>query len=533
MARRKGRKTSVRSPSKSMEKELVHRAERLARDPGLALPKVIPPCAKSPFDKVLRKMERISRFSDNEERLKKLASGGDQIARAYAGTLMLKAAGKAPYLATLKLPQGEVFYAMRGNAKKEKLAGMQWFDHPVYRLLLYLDLAIKRPHFHFYSTRDVLYCSCKEARPPREYVDFAVSQLKGNLTEVTKDVWACPHVDVNALTEAEPVDDTYLRVQWQSAGVLVGICRRCARSGKGSVLGSLTMHMAVPRIEDDFEVAVLHRLAGAADCALWDRLSRLPIDEDHMAQYVQGALDDGGLIDRHLSTVDEELREYKGPHFILEDRCFCDDAKAFVEALKPSEEERVALEAILPSLDRPVILDRATSAKVLAELWADHGEEALRAVVEGDEELMERYIDHPDVQSSPTTVLRRALIDHRTRTIIERLPKYGRLPAIARFADAVARAYKTEGAEGALKTLERERGSDTRIKSVAYAFLLALGREAAKKWQYDRTEMDFATFLKDKAEDLLEARPEGYHEALQAILSSTGSTEHIPDPGGK
>ena len=65
MARRKGRKSSVRSPSKSMEKELIHRAERLAKDPGLALPKVIPPCPKDPFGKVLKRMERISRFVDN------------------------------------------------------------------------------------------------------------------------------------------------------------------------------------------------------------------------------------------------------------------------------------------------------------------------------------------------------------------------------------------------------------------------------------------------------------------------------------
>ena len=462
-----------------------------------------------------------------------MASSGDHIARAYAGTLMLKAAGKAPYLASLKLPHGEVFYAMRGNAKKEKLAGMQWFDHPVYRLLLYLDMTVKRPFFHFYSTRDTLYCSCKEPQPPREYVDFALQHLKGNLSEVEKDVWACPHMDVKALKASEPVDDTYLRVEWLSAAVVVGLCRRCARSGKGSILSSISQHMAIPRLGDDFQVDVLHRLEGSRDCALWDRLSNLPLEKENEESYIKSALDDAGLIERHLKTIEEELRAHHGPHFILEDRCYCDDAKAFVEALSPSDEERVALEAILPLLERPIILERATPAKVLAELWDEHGEAALRAVVDGDEELMERYIDHPDVQSSPSTVLRRALVDHRNRTIIERLPRYGRLPSIAKFADAVARAYKTEGPEGALKTLERERGSDTRIKSVAYSFLLALGKEAAKKWQYDRTEMDFATFLKDKAVDLLEAEPGRYHDALQAILSATGSTERIPDPSGR
>ncbi|MCK5414961.1 MAG: hypothetical protein KAJ35_06240, partial [Thermoplasmata archaeon] len=112
-----------------------------------------------------------------------------------------------------------------------------------------------------------------------------------------------------------------------------------------------------------------------------------------------------------------------------------------------------------------------------------------------------------------------------------RLPQYGKLPLVARFADKVARAYRTEGTDGALKAVEKERGSDKRIKPVAYAFLLTLGKEASKKWQYDHTEIDFATFLQDKAKDLLDAEPEEYHGALQALLSATGSTERIPEPG--
>jgi hypothetical protein len=347
MARRKGRKSQVRTPAKSMERELVHRAEVLSKDPGRALPKVIPPCARSPFEKVRKRMKRIAKFADNEDRLKKLASGGDQIARAYAGTLMLNAAGKAPYLASLKLPHGEVFYAMRGNAKKEKLVGMQWFDHPEYRLLLYMDMALRRPFFHFYSTKSTLYCSCKEARPPQDYIDFALNQPRSNLSEVSPKVYGCPHVDPAALKEGEPVDDTYIRVRWVSTGIVLGVCRRCARSGKDSTVGALSRHMAIPKLELDFQVQVLHRLEGAEDCPLWDRLSTLPVEHDSMESYFKGSLDDVGLIDAHLKTVDEELRDHHGPHFILEDRCYCDDAKAFTEALSPSDEERLQGEALL------------------------------------------------------------------------------------------------------------------------------------------------------------------------------------------
>ncbi len=513
-----------------MERELIHRAEKLVKDPGRPLPTIVPPCAKDPFAKVRKKMEQISRFADNEDKLKRFANRGDDIVKAYAGTLMLAAAGKAPYLATLKLPQGEVFYAMRGKAKKEKLAGMQWFDHPVYRLLLFLDLAIKRPNLHFYSTKDELYCSCKEPRPPADYVAFAMQQPKANISQVEDGLWSCPHVDTEALKEGVPMDGTYLRLTWVSGNVVIGLCKKCARTSKDSTLGSIAKHMAIPNIEMDLQVSVLHRLEGAQGCDLWDDLSILPIEEENREAYFKGLFDDNTLIEKHLVTVNEELNEYTGPHFILEDHCYCDDAQAFVDALNPSDEERVALEAILPGLDHPLVLDRATPSKVLVELWEDHGEEALRAVVGGDEELLSKYLDHPDVQSSPSNVLKRALVDHRKSTIISRLPEYGKLPTIARFSDHVARSYRTEGREGALRAIEKGRGSDTRIKSVAYAFLLALGKDASKKWQYDSTEIDFANFLQDKATALLEAEPAEYHKALQALQSATGSTERIPEP---
>jgi hypothetical protein len=513
-----------------MERELVHRAELLAKDPGKALPTIVPPCSKDPFAKVLKKMQGVSKYADDEKRLEKLASRGDPIVRAYAGTLMLASAGKAPYLASLTLPQGEVFYAVRGKVAKEKLVGMQWFDHPVYRLLLFLDLAVKRPYYHFYSTRDKLYCSCKEPRPPADYVEFAMEQPAANISRVAEGLWACPHVDQEALREARAMEGTYLRIEWRSGKQVMGLCRRCARSSRGSILGAITAHMAVPRLEEDFIVAVRHRLAGSEDCSLWDDLSTMDLEKDDREAYFKGELDDAGIIQRYLDNVDEALRDYRGPHFILEDRSYCDDASAFVEALSPSDEERLALEAVLPQLDHPLILDRATPAKVLGELWDDHGEEMLGAVVGGDEELMDRYLNDPDVQTSPSLVLKRALVDHRKRTIIARLPRYGRLPMVARFADKVARAYRTEGTEGALRKVEKERGSEKRIKPVAYAFLLSLGKETSKKWQYDKTEIDFAGFLQDKTRDLLEAAPEDYHQALQALLSATGSTERIPEP---
>jgi hypothetical protein len=520
----------IRAPSKTMEKEIIARAERLAKDPGLALPVPVPPLTRDPFEGKRRKLERISRFAGDEKRLKFYSNWGDQISKAYAGTLMLGASGKAPYLITLKLPQGDVPFAIRGRAKKEKQAGMQWYDHPVYRLLLYVDMAARRPHFHFYSTPQALYCSGREPGAPKEYVAFAMPQVKAGVKEVADGVWACPHLDAKAVKEGAAVEGIYLRIEWRSARVAVGVCDRCARARPGSTIIAMATHMAVPKLDDDFDVAVLHLPEGAGGCEECATISSVPLEEELRTGYLKGELEDAKVIERHMSGLEDKLKAHEGTHFVLDGRCYGTDCAAFVEALSPSEEEGIALRAVLPNVGRPLILDGATPSKVLAELWGEHGSVALGAVVGGDEELRDRYMEDPELAASPSKVLRKAMVEGRKRNIIARLPSYGRLPAIARFADSVARAYRTEGAEGAVKTLERERVSDHKVKSVAYAFLLIVGKEANKEWQYDRTEKEFAQFLRGKVQALLVAGPEGYHEALQALLSATGSTERLPEP---
>ena len=532
MARQKRRRKSlIRAPSKTMERDIIERAERLAKDPSIVLPVMVPPATRDPFDGLRRKLERVSRLAGNEKRLKFFANWSDPITKAYAGTLMLAAAGKAPYMAVIKLPQGEVTYAFRGKAKKEKLAGMQWFDHPIYRLLLFYDLSRGRGGLHFYSTPKALYCSGGQPGAPPEYVAFAMQQVKAPIREVAAGAWACPHLDAAAVREGRAVEGTYLRIWWRSARVAVGVCDRCARAKGGSTLHSLAEHMAVPGLDEDFEPSVVHRPKGASLCAVCDGVAaRLTPDED-VPRYMKGELDDAGLIDAHVAAAVRAARDGEGCHYILDGRCYGTDAKAFVQALSPSEGERLALEAVLPLVDRPLVLEGATPAKILVEVRGAHGRDALRAVTGDDAGLVERFIEDPEASSSPSKVLHRAMVEGRKRNIISKLPEYGRLPAVAAFADSVARAHMTEGAEGALKTLERERGTDHKVKSVAYAFLLVIGKEANREWQYDRTEKEFAAFLRPLVEGLVSARPEAYHEALQGLLSATGSTERLPVPG--
>jgi len=97
---------------------------------------------------------------------------------------------------------------------------------------------------------------------------------------------------------------------------------------------------------------------------------------------------------------------------------------------------------------------------------------------------------------------------------------------LARFADHIARTYKTFGEKKTLGEIKK-RPDNPKGKSLAYAFLLAFGKGADKKWQYSSVEIEYGDFLKEYAKKLLDSQPKTYHKALQKLLTACGSTEKI------
>jgi hypothetical protein len=211
----------------------------------------------------------------------------------------------------------------------------------------------------------------------------------------------------------------------------------------------------------------------------------------------------------------------------MDERCYGNDMKAFIDALNPADYEREGLKVILKKVGDPVVVSKATPNKVLGMFWGQYGKDAIEALV-GDEKAAESLFEKADKsKSSPSQILKEARVISRERDIISALPDYHGLPPIAKFADNIARVYMTQGKEDALRAIEHYKGGDTRIKSVAYSFLLALDQGASKKWQYTKTEIDFAQFLKEHAGKLLNSNPGEYHDNLQGLLSATGSTKKL------
>lgn len=518
-------RSAARSASKAQEQLLIQRAERLLKNPDLAFPECAGSCWFCVFKKGRRSVEKVRRYAEDEKKLEALAERGDDFAKAYAGLMLIRKKGRAPYLFAVKTPFGPVAYALRGTARKERLIGMQNFDHPKARLIGVMDL-VRSKGLHIYSFQDKMVCTGKSPTPPEEFVDYAIGQLRLNLARSGRE-FLCRHL-LESKAERRRVPPPHLEISWLPARVKLRVCERCSRPGENSLLTLLTlMAIHAPRLH--FRISPRGGFECEGSCGEC-RVPAVELDKETREDYLHGKLGDRELIERQTLKGLKLLREGGEGLYILGKRCFGGNRDAFIKALNPTEEERVGLEAILREIKGPVVVEGETAAKVLESFWEKYGERAMEAVC-GDTEVARRlFRDSNATRVPPSKLLKDAIAAVRQKEVISKLPMYGKLPEVARFANEMARIYITRGPEETARAIERYKTEDSSVKSTAYAFLIAMGMQASKEWQYMVHEVEFAKYLLPYVKKLLSAGPEDYHSCLQALLSATGSTELIRLP---
>ncbi len=282
----------VKSTPKTLEKDLLDNARRLAENPSQLIPKQVgEECRRCKWPKLEKKLAKVQRFKDDQDKLVKLASKGDQLVRAYAATISLAAAGKVPYLSSAQLPVGEVSYATRGVVDKEKLIALQHFDDPDLRLLAYWEMA-RDKDLHIYSTEKGLYCSATGPSAPEEYVNELLSNLDYELKE-----GSCPHPN-----------NTMLVIGWVSPKRQVKVCRECA--GKGNIITDLSARIAAPDHTDDFNVSVQVRFhCNEPDPGNCQSEKDITLSKDLNSRYMKGELSDQEFL---VQAVDRASGQPKG-----------------------------------------------------------------------------------------------------------------------------------------------------------------------------------------------------------------------------
>lgn len=517
MKKQKVRMRLARTATKVQEKELVQKAKRLMKKPELILPECGSTCKRCAFDKIKNQILKIQQFKDDEKKLTKFAKSGDPLARAYAATLLIAHAGKVPIFAVAQLPQGEVTYATRGKTKKEKLIGVQHFNNPDLRLTGIVDIA-KKKGLHIYSTKNKMICIGAESKPPVNFIEEQINALK--VQKKGDGIYGCRHLTTDNINEDEYFGKPFIKIDWLPAKITIALCGSCS---KGNSFGLIVKRIAAKNIEKDFDLSVCWHPICKVKCDTCKIENLLDVDYELVEEYANRGITDNEFIEKHQKKINDRIKTGENV-FITDNKCYGNNLDEFIKSLNPTIDEEQALRAVLNKYDYPILIDKPTPSKVLSILW-EYGEEAIFAVTK-DRELAKKLYKKSK-SDNPSQILVEAKNEAKRQDILATLPKYKKLPNVANFANRIAKAYKTISKDEAIKLVEKEENKDTKVKAVAFAFLLNFDKSKGKEWQYTEIEREYAEYLQEFTQKLLDAKPEDFHDALQELLKSSGSTEII------
>lgn len=502
-------RTFARTATKTQEKRLIENAKRLYDDPSLILPESTTDECERYFAKIQKRLEKIHRFRDDTAKLEKL-SNKKGLEGALAGTLLLAQSEKAPYLASMKFPTGDVVYAQRGKANKEKLIAMQYLNDPILRLLGIQDIAMKK-RYHVYSWNDGFVCTGLNAQPPKEFVTFALSKL--GLSQ-KNNICSCKHISSENIMKKDVLKHYYLRIHWKPADLIIALCEDCAKTSKNSLF-SLSKYFLAPELSKDFDIDVVAQVVKHKDPE--------PTHETQfLDEYLSGQITDYELIQKNVKQQKETLEQSEERLFVLDGISYGSDVQQFLDKLKPDKNERAGLEHILEKIEEPLIVSKTTPNKILEMYWDDYGKEVIESMID-DTEMAESFSRLDD---TPSNILKLVMEYQDRQQILAQLPRYESLPPLAKYADNVARTYKTFGEKKTIKEIDK-RPDNPKGKSLAYAFLLVFGKGKDVKWKFSSVEIEYGEFLQEYAKKLLDATPKKYNKALQELLTASGSNETI------
>lgn len=507
-------RTGIRAATKTQEKQIVQNAKKILEDPLIAFPKCLNPNCKGMlgkcyFNKEFKKIEKIHLIKNDEKKILRYTKG-DNLISAIAGTLLIAHSQKAPYLAVAKLPTGTVPYAKRGEANWEKLIGTQHFTDPRLRLLSVGEKAVKKG-LHIYSSEDTMFCTGNKANPPQEFLQY-VKEILGLNNDYT-----CKHLTKKTVDEKKTIKNPYIRIEWTAGKKIIGICKECSQ---GNTLARLKQYFYSP--DDEFQVEVISQeidcLTKCATCNIKERMDK-KIDT---RQYIEGKMPDKAFIDYYRNEHKKEIEKLEEKIIIMDNKCYGENSDKFIEDLHPTKWEKLGLEYILDKISTPLIIPRITPNKILERYWGEYGEEILMKLVQDDAQVKKIL----DSKALPSEMLEQAVKRAEKQEILSNLPHYENLPPLARLADTIARGYKTRGKKEVVKIISSA-GNNTKEKSVAYAFLLAMDQGQDMSWKYSPIEKELGQHIQGHAKKLLNAQAQNYHDALQDLVFATGSTEKI------
>lgn len=551
--RRKVRVRGIKQASKEIQRRLESNLEALLDDPECFVPEITGELGKVSFfgskDRMamtLKEIEILAAKRHDQRWLKKrmVKKGGDEVCRALAGSLLAAGEEDLSTVSVFKHPlYGTSSYLRRGNGKQSHLAGIQNFNHPRLRLLVWDGHA--KAGQHFFSWDGGFVCSCSKAEAPPEWIDWVLDKSSVDLSG--EDVRWTVGLTEEMVRGEEFSENGWVLLTFQD-GTKVGISPTSLAKTEEPFAQSLAITMMPPnKLGEVCEAEWMWRPRG------WPEGEDLPSEglerlSEVLDTWLRMSLDDAKLSEACRASVLNSIEE---GHVVGSSWFHEEDREGFLNHLTGTDDEKRAISTILDSLDKGihirsdgvvlnldsnvVRMEEGACHPNLVSLWPTHGKTVLAGMFGLSDEESQGILDRQARRKQGFGAFLRELGEELdTEMRLRRLPwENEELPEPLGMADRLIRKAIGDGVPSTVSLARKGKGLES---AMGWSWLVVHNKTESDAWRFDESIRDKGgdwvpalQALWDAAEDLLlndiEEAEEDYRNAMKWLAESSGVSE--------
>ena len=505
--RRKVRVRGIKQASKEIQRRLESNLETLLDDPVCFVPEITGELGKVSFfgskDRMamtLKEIEVLAAKRHDQRWLKKrmVKKGGDEVCRALAGSLLAAGEEDLSTVSVFKHPlYGTSSYLRRGNGKQSHLAGIQNFNHPRLRLLVWDGHA--KAGQHFFSWDGGFVCSCSKAEAPPEWIDWVLEKSSVDLSG--EEVRWTVGLTEEMVRGEEFSENGWVLLTFQD-GTKVGISPTSLAKTEEPFAQSLAITMMPPnKLGEVCEAEWMWRPRG------WPEGEDLPSEGlerlgEVLDTWLRMSLDDAKLSEACRDSVLNSIEE---GHVVGSSWFHKEDRTGFLNHLTGTDDEKRAISTILDSLDKGihirsdgvvlsldsnvVRMEEGACHPNLVSLWPTHGKTVLAGMFGLSDEESQGILDRQARRKQGFGAFLRELGEELdTQMRLRRLPwENEELPEPLGMADRLIRKAIGDGVPSTVSLARKGKGLES---AMGWSWLVVHNKTESDAWRFDESIRD-------------------------------------------
>ncbi len=505
--RKRVRVRGIKQASKEIQRRLERNLDALLDNPEGFLPEIVGELGKvsffgtkDPMALTLRELETVSSKRNDVRWLKKRMGkrGGGDVARSLAGSLV---AASEEDLSTVSVFKSDVYgnasYLKRGSGRPGHLVGIQNFNHPRLRLLVWDDHA--KAGQYFFSWDGGFVFTGFEPRPPTEWVSWTLNNISADL-DGGDCKWSIG-LSEEIVSSGSYTSEGWLKLDF-SDGTTVGLSQAALAKTDEPLARSIAVSMMPPnKLGEVCEASWIWRPEG------WPDERPLPEEgmervEEVLSTWLKMSLEDNVVSRACRASIVNSISD----GFVVGNSWFAEeDREGFLEHMGGTEDERRALSCVLDSVegglhvrsdglvleleDRVIRLEDSSCHPVLVSLWDDYGAAILDSMYNLKGEDAEKVLSRQAKRKQGFGAFLRELNESLSTAMrLDRLPwDSDELPGPLSFADKLVRKAAEDGVASTVSIARKGRGLDA---AMGWAWLVVHERTESDAWRFDEGSRD-------------------------------------------